>query len=146
MSYANQGGHGINPAPTTSRPDFQPQGQNQQEYYQPPAQAAPYEAPIQPTQPIMNPTVVNNGANFVADADVLNLMQMVHPELKSAMINLAIKKFSEDPDFNKYFIQEQFKIQLSQNNAVAQTEQLLKESKSTVDNTPSQSGMDFSAW
>ena len=95
--------------------------------YQPqPGEVPMSQPPIQEVPPI------NNSVNFMADANVLGLIQMVHPELRSAMINLAIKKFAENPDFANYFVIEQFKSQLQ---AVAQSEQLPNSSNSNNNST-----------
>ncbi len=126
-----------------------------QQGYPPPAEMPmniPGQEAIQPTQPYVQPAqpapIVNNGANFIADVSVLNIMQTVHPELKSAMINLAIKKFSEDPDFLNYFVMEQFKQQ-----ALAHNEQKVnpqtsseKAGSSKPDAKVVEAGADFSSW
>ena len=122
--------------------------------YQPPV-----EMPIQPTQPVIQPYVqpaqpaqpapiVNNGANFIADSSVLSIMQTVHPELKSAMINLAIKKFSEESDFLNYFVMEQFKQQALAHNEQKVSPQTSSEKagSSKPDAKVVEAGADFSSW
>jgi hypothetical protein len=67
---------------------------------------------------------------------------MVHPEMASAMINIAVKKFAETEDFWDYFVKDEFQ-------SVAQKEQLLESSKSVKQEETKQEvapAMDFTGW
>jgi hypothetical protein len=111
--------------------------------YQPPAPTQPqgYTQPPQTEQPAPQPST--NSATFTADTKVLEYIQMVHPEMASAMVNLAIKKFVETDDFWNYFVKDEFQ-------GVAQKEQLLKESKSDKEEPKQEQtvapAMDFTGW
>jgi hypothetical protein len=112
--------------------------------YQPPAPQQPqgYAQPPQAEQPAQQaPT---NSATFTADPKVLEYITMVHPEMASAMINIAIKKFAETEDFWDYFVKDEFR-------SIAQKEQLLKESKPSKSEESKQEeavapAMDFTGW
>ena len=115
----------------------------QQQPHQPVQQQYQPSTPQQP--PVMEPTQqpASNSATFTADIKVLEYIQMVHPEMASAMINLAIKKFAESEDFWNYFVKDEFQ-------SVAQKEQLLEKSKSSEpiqEEAPTAApAMDFTSW
>ena len=110
------------------------------------AQSAPQQVQPQATHQEVNIPVVNpNTATFIADTEVLDIIGKVHPELASAMINLSIKKFTEEHDFIAYFIRPEFKKQAQQ----VQQENLKKsdiESPSDGDQPAASSGLDFGTW
>ncbi len=80
----------------------------------PPAQPQGYAGHqrIQDNQPVMNPAQPQS--SFIADQRTTELLRTVHPELASAMINIAIKKFARSEDFVAYFVKEEFKAQAEQ--------------------------------
>ena len=126
--------------------DYLQQPQQPQSGYQPPAPQQPqgYAQPPQTEQPVQQaPT---NSATFTADPKVLEYITMVYPEMASAMINIAIKKFAETEDFWDYFVKDEFQ-------KIAQKEQLLKESKTnmsekskTEEEVATTSTIDFTSW
>jgi len=110
-----------------------------------------YTQPQQPqsyTQEQKQSPVANNSATFIADANVLSIIHTVHPELASAMINIAIKKFAIHPDFNNYFVKDEFKehiepeivppLQTEQASPQVQIEQ--------PSSAPINNGADFTTW
>ncbi len=110
-----------------------------------PTQQAPvYQPPVpgtenylhlpQPTQEIRPPEA--NGTSFIPDIKTKEILDRTYPELTNALISLAIKKFSEDPDYVAYFVREEFK-QMAQES--------VKEEKKTTPEV-SNSGSDFSTW
>lgn len=106
--------------------------------YQQPDQPQ-YMQSNQPVQPqATQPAHVQGSATFTADAKTLQLLASVHPELTSAMINLAIKKFAEEPDFLSYFVKEEYKQMVEQTVETRQEEQPAEQ--------PSAGGMDFASW
>ena len=46
---------------------------------------------------------------FIIDDNTKDIVKKVHPALASAMINIAIKKFTETEYFINYFVQDKFK-------------------------------------
>jgi len=98
----------------------------------------PAHEPIQP-QPEINP----NAVTFTSDSKVMELIGMIHPEMASAAISLAIKKFAETDEFWKYFVLDEYQ-------SFAQKEQLLENSKSQKEvqtETPTAApAMDFTSW
>jgi len=71
-------------------------------------------APTQPTQPqaYTQPAPqaqVPNNVTFVADSKTVELLNVIHPELVTGLINIAIKKFAETSDFHDYFVKDEFK-------------------------------------
>jgi hypothetical protein len=122
------------------------QQQPQQQYQQPaaqPQQPQAYAQVPQEPQPEAQSPAPGNSATFTADVKVLEYIQLVHPELASAMINIAIKKFVETDDFWNYFVKDEFR-------AIAQKEQLLKDSnpkkeEEKKEEPPIAAAMDFSA-
>jgi hypothetical protein len=132
MQYQNDYMPAQPTAPVQSQGGYQPPQPSQpQGYAQPPAS----EQPAQPAP---------NSVTFTADVKVLELIGMIHPEMASAAISMAIKKFAETEDFWNYFVKDEFQ-------SVAQKEQLLETSKSKkeekeepqVTTTPA---MDFTSW
>jgi hypothetical protein len=131
--------------------DYQPPARQQspaqpQASYQQPAPQQPqgYNQPPQTEQPTQQPPT--NSATFTADTKVLEYITMVHPEMASAMINIAIKKFAETEDFWDYFVKDEFQ-------KIAQKEQLLKESKTDIsekskpeEEVATTSSIDFTSW
>jgi len=118
----------------------QPQQALTQDNFQhlPPEYNIPQPAPQPAPQavPVVNP----NTATFIADVEVLGIIGSVHPELASAMINIAIKKFAEDKDFAAYFVKAEFKKQAEINS---------ESRKDTPKETPppaAATGSDFSQW
>jgi len=59
------------------------------------------ETAPQNQQPQSNPA---NIVNVKLDKDSLHLFNITHPELRNSLINIALKAFSKDPMFSKYFI------------------------------------------
>jgi len=105
-------------------------------------QQQPMGQPMPPQQQAQQSPAPSNSATFTADIKVLEYIQMVHPEMASAMINIAIKKFAESEDFWDYFVKDEFK-------SFAQKEQLLEKSKpEEKEETPTEStpAMDFTSW
>jgi len=120
------------PQPSYGQPQQPHHMVNQEQYQQPVQESSPQQA-----VPVVNP----NTATFIADVEVLSIIGSVHPELASAMINLSIKKFAENPDFASYFVKAEFKKQAEIKTAEIQ------EQKAPQDQTPTQSsGADFSSW
>ena len=119
--------------------------QQPQPGYQPaqPTQPQNYAQPPQTEQP---QSVSPNSVTFTADNKVLEFIGMIHPEMASAAISLAIKKFAETEEFWNYFVRDEFQ-------AFAQKEQLLESSKSNnkveekQESAPASSpAMDFTSW
>jgi len=116
--------------------------------YQPPTPQQPqgYVQPPQAEQPNSTPISNPNSVTFTADNKILELIGMVHPEIASAAISLAIKKFAETEDFWNYFVKDEFQ-------GVAQKEQLLESSKSEKKKEKEKNdaptvapAMDFTSW
>ena len=57
----------------------------------------------------------------------------------NAMVNIAIKKFSNEPDYAAFFVKEEFKEE-----AKAEVKQDVEKEVSKVSNTQNQT--DFSSW
>jgi hypothetical protein len=137
---------------------------NEQPQQPAPNQAPPAQGYAQPTQPqsfaqaqqqAPQPQSQPNTATFIADDKVLELIQITHPQLASAMINIAIKKFSEDPDFLRYFVKDEFKESfenyiLKEKNIMDKVESATKEpmaqKEQSTTNEQTQPAMDFTSW
>ncbi len=85
-----------------------------QPQYQNPAQYEPAPAPPiapatlgAPTQVIRPPEA--NGTSFIPDAGTKEILDRTYPEMTNALVNLAIKKYSENSDYAAYFVREEFK-------------------------------------
>jgi hypothetical protein len=133
----------------TNQP-VQPTQQYQPPYTQPtPQQEVPVQGhPAQPAPQLLQ--VEPNTNSFIADANVQQLIQMVHPELASAMINIAIKKFSESSDFVNYFMKDEYKEYKEKENrelqSGAQEEQPSNAPVSQPASTPAPASIDFAQW
>ena len=57
-----------------------------------------YNAP----QPAPNKTP--NAVNFIADQETIEILNNAYPESINGLINLAVKKFSETIEYQKYFL------------------------------------------
>ncbi len=79
-----------------------------------------------------------NASSFIPDVKTKEILDRTYPELTNALINLAIKKFSEDSDYSSYFVREEFKEQ-------AQRAERAQSVKTTVPEKASGAG-DFSTW
>lgn len=103
-------------------PNFQPPNSGQPIPQH--TQAQPTLHPTQPSgyvnqgQPALGPTIPQ-GATFNADAKVLELLATVHPELKSALINIAVKKFAADPDFLNFYVMDAYREHIERTAIVA---------------------------
>jgi len=53
------------------------------------------------------------GQGFILDSRTRRILSTVHPELVSALINIAVKKFSNEADFKSFFVQDQFLAEYS---------------------------------
>jgi hypothetical protein len=132
MQYQNDYMQPQPTAPTQPQGGYQPpQPQQPQGYAQPPV--VEQEQKVSP-----------NSVTFTADVKVLELIGMIHPEMASAAISMAIKKFAETEDFWNYFVKDEFQ-------SVAQKEQLLETSKSKKEESKEESSavapaMDFTGW
>jgi len=134
MQYQNSGGY--QPHQQHPTPGNQPM---------PPTQPTQPSQPAPQTQPAPNP----NSVTFTADAKVLELIGMVHPELASAMISLAVKKFSEESDFVNYFVLDEYKNTIIEQNTDQQGPSSNDtNTTSTQVNTEqsAQPSMDFTSW
>jgi hypothetical protein len=117
--------------------------------YQPPvpegpnmAQPAPTvgAAPTQ-TQVTIRPSEPNS-TSFVPDSKTREILSSVYPELSNALINIAIKKFSSDPDYLNYFVRDEFK-----NKAEAEAEQKQAKPNNASESTPASNNVtDFAGW
>ncbi len=118
----------------------QPQSVPQQvaPVYQPPVPGTEnYPAgPAQTAQEIRPPEV--NTSSFIPDTKTREILDRTYPELTNALINLAIKKYSEDTDYANYFVREEFKEQVEHEQPIQKTQE-----KKEVPITP---GADFSTW
>lgn len=75
-------------------------------------QPQPNVAPQQPqgyAQAAQTPPTQPNTATFIIDRKTQEIIGTVHPELVSALVNIAIKKYAGDPDFLDYFVMDQYK-------------------------------------
>ncbi len=108
----------------------------------PPTQHTPptssnVQPPLQPTQEIRPPAP--NASSFIPDIKTKEILDRTYPEMSNALINIAIKKFSENSDYVNYFVREEFKQQVTIN----QEHSTPKEEK-TIESKSSQA--DFSTW
>jgi len=134
-----------NQVPQQPRPDLQPQGQFQQEYYQPPQEAPQYiQEQTQPEYVIRPPEP--SSASFVPDNDTKKILDSVHPELLNAAINIAIKKFSASEEFVGFYVKSEYREIAEENkekiDEVAKEKQVAKKEQSA----PKEQNMDFSSW
>ena len=100
------------------------------------AQAAAPQANV-PPQP--------NTASFTADVKTIEILNTVHPELVSALINIAIKKFAENSDFADYFVKDEYKqiMESAIKEQSAQKEQSALKEQSQPTSAPA---VDFAQW
>lgn len=87
-NYQNEAGYGINGA----------QGPN----WQQPAPQSPKQT--QPYQYIENPLISQRNVQVNLDKDAYEIWENTQPELREAMINVAIKYFANDPMHMNYFL------------------------------------------
>ncbi len=81
-----------------------------------------------------------NSSSFVPDVKTKEILERTYPEMVNALVNLAIKKFSEDTDYAAYFVREEFK-------QLAEASQEQAKPKKDKEATPAvKTGADFSSW
>ncbi len=105
----------------------------------PPTQTQP-PAPlnVQPPRQEIRPPEVNT-SSFIPDAKTREILDRTYPELTNALINIAIKKYTEDQDYAAYFVREEFQAQ-------AQEQTQLKEKKENPTPSNPKPASDFSTW
>ncbi len=128
------------PIPQEVLNNAQPQWQQPQSIPQqlPPTQMAPPQ-PVgvqPPAQQVIRPPEANS-STFVPDVKTKEILDRTYPEMLNAMVNLALKKFSEDPDYAAYFVREEFR-------SIAEAKTVKEEPKQATKNSGSQA--DFSSW
>ena len=72
---------------------------------------------------------IPNEIRFKADTETIEILKNCYPELREALINLAIKKFKETPEYYNYFLNKDLRDSqiiesdqnLNQNNVLSQT-------------------------
>ncbi len=130
--------------PQYSRPEFTPQGgqapqweqpQNVPQQLQPTQMQPPVPLNVQPPRQEIKPPEAN-ASSFIPDTKTREILDRTYPEMTNALINLAIKKYSEDTDYANYFVREEFK-------AVTQQEQETTQTKETPEVKTENS---FSSW
>ena len=82
------------------------------------------------------PTKLPNDINFIADQETIEILNNVYPESIPGLINLAIKKFSETTEYQKYFLLKDLRITQE---IVAQHEVETPKQSSQQTSQPSQS-------
>ena len=94
---------------------------NQQNMWQQPHQQTPqYNAPAQVQQ-----------ATVVFDQETQEILNSVYPEMKNALVNLAIKRFSKEPEFVEYFLMKELRGNVEVQETVAQVSQPTQSSQPT---------------
>jgi len=92
----------------------------------------------------------NNKITILVDEETIDLMQKMYPELISAGFNVAIKKFAETKEFQKYFLKKEFRDEV----IVKETDEEIPEipntpkpeQKSVPVSEPESNVLDFSSW
>ena len=106
--------------------------------YSNPTQPQGYAQPAQPQAP------AQNNVAFIADSKTIEILNVIHPELVTGLINIAIKKFAETEDFHDYFVKDEFKQVIEPpKKSVAQKEQIAQEEQNA---SPASPAMDFTSW
>ncbi len=131
--------------PPQYAPQQQPQSPGQPQWEQPQAipqqlpptqMASPQPVGVQPPQPQVQQAIrpaEANASSFIPDAKTKEILERTYPEMTNSMINIAIKKFSENTDYVNYFVRDEFKQQAQESIESVQEEPKSAASKDTAD-------------
>ena len=90
-----------------------------------------------------------NDIKFKADTETIEILRNCYPELREALINFAIKKFKETPDYNNYFLNKEMREIRESDQILNQTNDVLPQQNQTLNQaqpqTSSSSAIDLSA-
>ena len=97
---------------------------------------------------------LSNEIKFRADSETIEILKNCYPELREALINLAIKKFKETTEYYNYFLNKELRdsqmIESDQNlnqnnNVLPQQNQTTNQVQSQPQTTTTTSTIDLSA-
>jgi len=92
----------------------------------------------------------NNKITILVDEETIDLMQKMYPELISAGFNVAIKKFAETKEFQKYFLRKEHRNEIQTKETNEEIPEIPSAPKSEQKSAPvaeSESNvLDFSSW
>jgi hypothetical protein len=137
--------------PPQAKPEFQPQGQAQQEYYNPMNLGYVGGAPVAGGQgPIPAPEgapqhieiTQPQSMSFIPDKETEGIINSTYPELNNAMINIAIKKFAVTAEFANFYTKLEYKAAAEPKEA----DQAPKQEQKQNHSAPATPSMDFSSW
>ena len=112
-----------------------------------PAAPVAQVAPVQPTQPLIITPSAPDSASFMPDLKTQEILDQTYPEILNAMVNIAIKKFSLDPEFYNFYLKDSLKDSLT----IPEKQEEIKTSSApsnqgTGKAPTSGPSMDFTSW
>jgi len=92
----------------------------------------------------------NNKITILVDEETIDLMQRMYPELISAGFNVAIKKFAETKEFQKYFLRKEHRNEIQTEETDEEIPEIPNTPKSEQKSAPAAESesnvLDFSSW